>query len=289
MKENLINSDFLKKLDRLKLNSNIVLNKGYSGLRKSKSKGQSVEFSDFREYTHGDDYRKIDWNVYARFEKLFIKLFMEEREALINIFLDCSKSMDFGNPKKSLTAQKIALALGYLSLSNMDKINLFIQEDGFLKDTDYLQGKNSFSTLVNYVDSINFDNKRDFFSLIKSRTYKKGVSIIISDLFTTMLKDSIKYLSYMKQTIIIIQVLSLEEIKPNDIGDIRFIDSETDEAKDVSVTPQVLSSYNDTFSEFINEIKELCNKYGCSYTLVSNKEHIDEIILDNLIKARILR
>ncbi len=289
MKEKLINSDFLKKLDRLKLNSNIILNKGYSGLRKSKSKGNSVEFSDFREYTHGDDYRKIDWNVYARFERLFIKLFMEEREALINIFLDCSKSMDFGNPKKSLTAQKIALALGYLSLSNMDKINLFTQKDDFLKDTDYLHGKNSFSTLVNYVDNINFDNKRDFFSLIKSRTYKKGVSIIISDLFTNTLKDSIKYLSYMKQTIIIIQVLSLEEIKPNDTGDIRFIDSETHEAKDVSVTPQVLSSYNDTFSEFINEIKELCHKYGCSYTLVSNKEHIDEIILDNLIKARILR
>lgn len=289
MKNDLINSNFLKKLERLKLNSNIILNKGYSGSRKSKSKGSSVEFSDFREYVAGDDFRKIDWNAYARFEKLFIKLFMEERESLINIFLDNSKSMDFGEPKKSFIGQQIALSIGYLSLANMDRLNVYNQKDNTLSNLGYINGKNTFNRLVNYISKLNFDIKDDLFEYIPKRPYKKGISIVISDLFTERFEETIKYLSYMNQSIIVIHVLNKEEMKPSKLGDMRFIDSETGEGKDVSVNSSILRAYEDTFNQFIGNIKEVCRKYGCSYTLVSNEIKIENIVFDSLIKAGILR
>ncbi|MTI49653.1 MAG: DUF58 domain-containing protein [Firmicutes bacterium] len=289
MGKDLIDSGFIRKLERLKLNSNVILNKGYSGARKSKSKGSSVEFSDYREYAPGDDFRKIDWNAYARFEKLFIKLFMEEREALVNVFLDASKSMDFGNPKKSLIAQQLALSMAYLSLSNMDRVNIFSNSDTGMSDSGYLNGKNTFHRLVNYIEKLKFDKKIDLFSYINNRPFKRGISLIISDLFTDNFEEAIKYLAYNKQSVIVIHTLSREEIHPRDTGDIRFIDSETNEAKDVSVTASILKSYEDTFNAYTTAIKEICNKYSCLYILVSNETSMEEIIFDSLIKAGILR
>lgn len=289
MSNNIINSEFLKKLERLKLNSKIILNKGYNGARKSKSKGSSVEFSDYREYAVGDDFRKIDWNAYARFEKLFIKLFMEEREALVNLFLDTSSSMDFGEPKKSLIGQQLALSIGYLSLTNMDRVNLYSHNSSGLKDLGYINGKNTFSRLVNYVDGLNFNNNEDLFNHISKRPFKRGISIIISDLFTDNLEKTIKYLSYMNQSIVLVHILSKEEIKPEASGDMRFIDSESAEAKDVSISPAALRAYDSAFNEYIKDIKEICRKYGCLYTLISNEISIESIVFDNLIKAGILR
>ncbi len=289
MKSNLVNSNFLKKLENLKLNSNVILNKGYSGARKSKSKGSSVEFSDFREYVPGDDFRKIDWNAYARFEKLFIKLFMEEREVLVNIFLDTSKSMDFGEPKKSLIAKQLALYIGYLSLSNMDRVNIYMYNDNALNDTGVLSGKKTFPMMVNHIENVSSDNKNDFFNYIKSRPYKKGISIVISDIFTKNFGEAVKYLSYMNQNIIVIHTLRKEEISPQVTGDMRFIDSETDEAKDISITSSILDAYQNTFKDYLAEIKEVCRKYGCMYALISNEAPIESIIFDSLIKAGILR
>jgi uncharacterized protein (DUF58 family) len=289
MEQKLVDSTLLKKLETLKLNSNVILNNGYSGGRKSKSKGSSVEFSDFREYVSGDDFKKIDWNAYGRFEKLFIKLFMEEREANINIFLDASKSMDFGSPKKAFIGKQIALALGYLSLSNLDRVSAFNQNNDTLDSLGPINGKKSLSSLVDYLDRINCEQKSDMINAIKSRPYKRGISIIISDLFSDSFEEIIKYLSYMNQSIVVIQVLCTEELQPKFTGDVRLIDSETDEAKDISMASSVIRAYEKTLNSFFSKIKEICRKYGCYYTLISNETSIESIVFDNLIKAGILR
>lgn len=289
MRSKLIDTGLLRKLETLKLNSNIVLNKGYSGGRKSKSKGSSVEFSDFREYVPGDDFRKIDWNAYGRFEKLFVKLFMEEREALVNIFIDTSKSMDFGQTKKSFIAKQLALTFTYLSLSNLDRVDLYIGENNSLQNSGYLNGKKTLPRIVTYLDNLQFEEKEDFFPLIKTRQYKKGISIIISDVFTDNFEETIKYLTYMKQRVIVIQILTTEELTPKFSGDITFIDSETDQKKDISITSSVQHSYQNTLKHFIGNIEEVCNKYGAIYTLLSNEISIEEMIFDKLIAAGILR
>ncbi|WIV11507.1 DUF58 domain-containing protein [Proteiniborus sp. MB09-C3] len=289
MEQKLIDSSLLKKLESLKLNSNVVLNQGYGGGRKSKSKGSSVEFSDFREYVPGDDFRKIDWNAYGRFQKLFIKLFMEEREANINIFIDASKSMDFGNPKKSTLAKQLALVFGYLSLANMDRVNIYIHGNNKLESLEQLSGKNNAHRLATYLDNIIFDKSEDFFQIIKTQAYKRGISIILSDLFSDNFQAAIKYLSFMNQSIVVLNLLSVEEITPFYSGDIRFIDSETEEGKDISMTQSVLNSYDKTFKNFINRNREICRKFSCQYTLISNELSIESIVFDNLTNVGILR
>lgn len=288
MSQNLIDSQLIKKLERLSLNSNLVLDKGFMGGRKSNAKGASVEFSDFREYTEGDDFRKIDWNAYARFEKLFIKLFTEEREASVNIFLDSTKSMDFGEPRKSFIASQIAASIGYVSILNMDRVSIYTTSNDRLDFLENINGKNLFRRLLSYIETIDFKETKDIFSLINKRPFKKGISIIISDLFTDNFQETIKYLSYMNQNIIVIHILSKEELKPGYSGDIRFIDSETQEAKDVSITPETSKAYQNTLDSFLSDIKETCNKYGAFYSLVSNND-IEDIIFNNLVNTGILR
>ena len=288
MSQNLIDSGLIKKLERLSLNSNLVLDKGFMGARKSSAKGSSVEFSDFREYTEGDDFRKIDWNAYARFEKLFIKLFIEEREASVNIFLDTTKSMDFGDPKKSFIASQIAAAIGYVSILNMDKVSIYTTLNSKLDFLENINGKNLFRRLLNYIEKIDFKETRDIFNLINKRPFKKGISLIISDLFTDNFEETIKYLTYMNQNIIVIHTLSKEELKPNFSGDIRFIDSETEEAKDVSLTPETFAAYQNTLDSFLSETKETCSKYGAFYSLVTNND-IEDVIFNNLVNTGILR
>ncbi|OLS03272.1 DUF58 domain-containing protein [Tissierella creatinophila] len=288
MSQNLIDSKLIKKLERLSLNSNLVLDKGFMGGRKSKSKGSSVEFSDFREYTEGDDFRKIDWNAYARFEKLFIKLFTEEREASVNIFIDTTKSMDYGNPKKSFIASQIAAVIGYVSILNMDRVSIYTTKESRLDYIENINGKNLFRKLVNYIETLSFKETKDMFELINKRPFKKGISVIISDMFTDNFETAIKYLSYMNQNIIVIHTLSKEELKPKYVGDIRFIDSETKEGKDVTITLETLVAYEKTLDSFLSNIKETCTKYGCFYSLIENDD-IEEIIFNNLINTGILR
>ena len=121
MEEKLFDSEFFSRLNRMKMMTKMRLNVGMGGQRKSIAKGSSVEFSDFREYIPGDDIRRIDWNVYGRMDKLFVKQFMEEKEGLFHIIVDCSKSMDFGEKKKSIFARQIAGMISYMVLSNLEK------------------------------------------------------------------------------------------------------------------------------------------------------------------------
>ncbi|KNF08149.1 hypothetical protein CLPU_9c00450 [Gottschalkia purinilytica] len=289
MKDTIIESSLIRKLERLQLNTNIVLNKGYTGGRKSNAKGSSVEFSDFREYAPGDDFRKIDWNAYGRFEKLFIKLFMEERQSTINIFLDTTKSMDFGNPKKSLISKQLALVFGYISTVNLDRVHIHCSNNNKIDTLENLSGKNSLYKIIDYLGNIKFEETNDLLKVVKSNTYKKGISIIISDLFTDSLEEIVKYLAYMNQSVIILHTLSREELSPEYIGDVRLIDSETNEEKDVYISSNTIDSYEETLKRFIGNIKEICRKYGCYYSLLSNQISIEEVVFDNLVKAGILR
>ncbi len=288
MESKLMDSNLIRKLNTLKLNTNIIMDKGYIGGRKSNSKGSSVEFSDYRQYTPGDDFRKIDWNAYGRFEKLFIKLFMEERQTMVNIFIDTSKSMNFGEPKKSLISKKLALSLGYLSLANMDRVNVYTSNNN-LNEMGYIEGKNSVLKLNNYLENITQYENADIFSLIKTKPYKRGISIIISDLFSDNFKEAVKYLSYMKQSIIVLHIMSREELNPEYSGDLKLIDSENLTQKDISMTGQILTNYQNELKHFLAEADDTCRKYRGMYTILSNNISIEEMIFKRLIKEGILR
>ncbi len=286
----IFDSDFLKKLEAIAIKSRMLMTEGAGGNRKSRSKGSSVEFSDFREYSDGDDFRRIDWNAYGRFDKLFIKLFMEEREAFINVFIDCSKSMDFGSVKKWDTGLKLSAIITYLALGNMDRVCINMMKDGALRPSQPMTGRASFDRCIKFLESIEFSGSTDINKCIKLKEFhSRGISIIVSDFFTPEgVEETIKYLLFKKQEIILIHILANEEINPFMEGQIKLVDSETGNLRDVAVTPAVLKKYQQEVEKFINNIKEFANKMGVTYIQVSSEQSIEKIIFEEFTKAGII-
>ncbi len=288
--ERIFDSDFLKKLDTMVINVKMIMNTGSGGNRKSRSKGSSVEFSDFREYSLGDDFRRIDWNAYGRFDKLFVKLFMEEREAMVNIFIDSSRSMYFGEPKKSLAAIKLSGALAYLALNNLDRVCINSLSQTLFKQSPALNGRGMFQRCADFLENIQFGGITDLNSGIKKKDFKgSGISIVFSDFFTSGgLEEAVKYLLYKKQEVILVHILSPEELDPEMEGQIRLIDSETGEARDISVTPVLLKRYDEELKAFVNSIREFCSKMGVVYIQVSSAELMEKVVFEEFTRAGII-
>ena len=290
MDEKIFDTEFLKKLNNISLRATITMNQGASGNRKSKVKGSSVEFSDYREYSMGDDFRRVDWNAYGRFDKLFVKLFMEEREAMVNIFIDSSKSMNFGEPKKSIAALRIAGILAFLALNNLDRVSLNSIREGTLKKSASLMGRNMFNQCITFLQELEFSGKTTLSDAIKKRELSsRGISIIISDCFSQGNMDEIiKYLSFKRQQVVIIHILSPEELNPEFSGELRLIDSETGLAKNISVTASILKKYNNQLDLFTNRIKDSCSKMGAAYVQVSSSESMEKVLFEKFTGSGII-
>lgn len=287
MEEKIFDSEFLKKLQTISLSAKIAMNEGAGGSRKSKAKGSSVEFSDYREYAIGDDFRRIDWNAYGRFDKLFVKLFMEEREALVNIFIDSSKSMDFGEPKKSITALRLASIFSFLSLNNMDRVCINSIKGNFLNQQPTLTGKAMFNRCISLLQDIDFSGTVDInISIKKKELHSRGICIIISDFFSESgIEEAVKYLKYKNQEVILVQILSEEELMPELQGQLRLVDSETLVERSVAVTSSILKEYNKRLNMFLGNIKAVSSKFGASYVQICSKDSIEKVIFEDLARA----
>src|SRR5207247_3790759 len=140
-KGQLLSSEFMARLDQLDVMSRKMLAGKLKGERRSKRRGQSVEFADYRNYVVGDDLRFIDWNVYARLERLFLKLFLEEEDLSLYVVVDVSKSCDYGDPNKALYLKKVAAALGYIGLVNYNRVHVSAISDAVVGETGALRGR----------------------------------------------------------------------------------------------------------------------------------------------------
>lgn len=293
MAERIFNEDFFSKLNKINLSINLKLSSGTQGGRKSKAKGVSVEFSDYREYMHGDDFRRIDWNAYGRFDKFFIKVFMEEREGIFNFFLDTSKSMDYGKENKKNMALKIVAALSYVALNNLDRVNINLLDSGNIQVLKEVSGSRAFQRIIKDLENISFDGTTSLTQSIRKRPIKnKGVSIVVSDFLDNLglkdLEEALKYLAFKKQEIILIQVLALEEIKLELNGEITLIDSETNENIKISLTPNLIKEYEKTLYSYKKSIENLVKKYNGKFISVNSSMEIEEVILGELSKKRVL-
>lgn len=289
MENRIISSDFLKRLERLSLNIEKLMNAGGGGARKSRARGSSVEFSDFREYTAGDDIKRIDWNAYGRLDRLFIKLFMEEREAFINIFLDCSKSMEFD--KKSILATELAAALSYLSLINMDRLCLNLAEGDSLRVSEVFGGRGQFNRAVSFLERAEFINQTDLITAIKKKKFVgRGLAIIISDFFTPGdIDEVLKYLVFNRQEIALLHILSPYELNPDAGGSMKLLDAETKEEINVELSASTLDKYEKVLNSFIADINEKCKKYGGLCINIKSDEKMEKVLFEDLIKSRIIK
>ncbi|GAB6169837.1 DUF58 domain-containing protein [Clostridium carnis] len=293
MDEKIFNEDFFKKLNKINMYINFKLSNGTQGGRKSKAKGVSVEFSDYREYAAGDDFRRIDWNAYGRFDKFFIKVFMEEREGVFNFFLDKSKSMDYGEKNKKDTALKVIGALSYIALNNLDRVNINTMDDGNIQSIKSATGNKGFQRILRELESIEFNGKTNLSKSIKKRPLaSRGVSIVVSDFLNnqglTDLEDGLKYLAFKKQQIVLVQVLSEEEINPEFSNEVTLIDSETGEEVKMSLTPSLIKEYKNTLKLYNKSVEDLTKKYGGKFISISSSNSIEEIILDKFSKKKVL-
>ena len=279
MRETIFNEDFFKKLNKINMYINFKLSGGTQGGRKSKAKGVSVEFSDYREYAPGDDFRRIDWNAYGRFDKFFVKVFMEER--------------DYGKYNKKETALKIVAALSYIALNNLDRVNISTMNDGVIENLKTSTGNKGFQKILRDLENINFDGSTDLSSSIKKRHLNlRGISIVVSDFLNNSglegLEEGLKYLAYKKQEIILVQVLCEEEINPEFNNEITLVDSETGENIKLSVTPALIKDYKETLKKYNDSIEALVRKYGGKLITVNSSMNIEEIILNEFSKRKVL-
>ena len=290
----MLSPDFLRKLDNLRITAKQMFPGQMKGERRSPKRGASIEFADYRAYQRGDDIRHLDWNIYARLDKLFLKLFMEEENLNISILLDVSRSMDFGAPSKLEHAKRIAAAFGYVSLTNFDMVSICAFADTIRSRLPLAHGKGQILKVFNFLQKLKADGQTDFFRSLRqyamsvSRS-QSGVAIVISDFLDPQdYEKGLKQLRYYKFEGHIIHVLSDNELQPDVTGELRLEDAETGDVKEITVTDRIMSGYQQRLQSFCEELRHFCVAHGMTYTRVSTSLPVEEFILKSLRHSGII-
>ena len=290
--QTLLSPEMMAKLERMELVSRKIFRGRMKGERRSKRKGQSVEFADFRNYVAGDDLRFIDWNLFARLDRLYLKIFLEEEDLHVYTLVDDSLSMDFGTPSKFLTAKRIAAALGYIGLCRGDRVSV----STFSKASApmVVRGRSSSHRLIGQLQSARCQNPAP--SMEESvrhfclRNTGKGIVILITDLMNkTGYETALKMLVAREMDIYLIHVLSPEELEPNLTGDLKLMDAEDFDMREVSISASLLQRYRLTLNAFIDSARSFCNRRSIGYVSVRSDQAIDPLINDYLRSRGLVR
>lgn len=295
MASSYLNDAFFSRLETLALNLRADLAGFFGGKHLVRTYGQTVEFADYREYMLGDDIRRIDWNLYSRFEKFFIKLFTDERQMHTRIYLDCSASMGKFNRDKGNYAVACAAALGFLSVHNMDKTSFrFLKESACENPFGTIVGKRSFFHTVGALQQLEFDGDTDISAAVMHEAdagTKDGLSVIISDFFTDHdWKKAVDYLRYKQRQVMLIQVLTPEEIDPLYNGRVNLIDSEATDMLDdrnmkLRITPAMQAAYQQALGDIRDELNTYCTSRDAAYVCVRTDVAIEKILFGELLKT----
>ena len=282
------------------------------GERRSRARGQSVEFADYRTYVHGDDFRYLDWNLYGRLERLFLKLYEEERELPVRIFLDASESMTFGEPRKFDFARQIAAAIGYVALSGFDRvsvipfppldavtaatresadpanISLEIAARGALRS---VRGKKSALQFFRNLSALTAGGPADLNAALRRgalEARQAGVAVVLSDFLDPAgYEPGLTALIGRGFQVDIVQILSPDELSPTTFGDLRLVDSETGFNQDVTFGRYRMKAYRQTVQNFLQKLREFCQSRGINFFTASSNTSLEELLLKQLRQAEV--
>ena len=289
----LLEPEFLHKLEQLELVSKKIFVGRMKGERKSKRRGSSVEFADHRQYSVGDDLRHIDWNVYGRLDRLFLKLFLEEEDLHFYTLLDTSLSMDFGDPTKLHYGKQVAAALAFIGLVNHDRVMLDTFSSGLEAGMNSVRGRSQMYRVVGYLDKLAASGASDLTAAVKAFAIKhsgKGVVVIISDFLDKRgYEPALRYLLARNMDIYVVHVLSQEEVNPELVGDLRLVDAEDDDIAEITVSAPLLKRYKENLNAFVGGFKEWCTKRGITYIFTTNQNPFDKLILNYLRERGLVR
>ena len=298
MKNSYINDGFFSRLETLALNLKADLRGFFGGKHLVRTYGQTVEFADYREYMLGDDIRRIDWNLYSRFEKFFLKLFTDERQMHVQIFLDCSASVGKEDSKKGEYAVAVAAALGFLSVHNMDKVSFnLIKGDKAENPYGTIVGKTAFFRAISELENVKFEGDADLERAITrcpNTGSSDGLTVIISDFFTkTDWKKAVDYLTYKKRQVLLVQLMTPDELEPVYDGRLNLIDAEAEDLTDprnmkLRITRSLQMAYQEALKDFKEDLKSFCVSRGAEFISIDTDKSIEKMLFGELLKVGIM-
>lgn len=294
MKTVVIDEAFLAEVESLQtvLKNNIA--GMFGGNHKSKNFGSSCEFADYRDYLPGDDITKIDWNVYARSDKLYQKLYLDERQMHTRIYIDASRSMEQANPDKAEQAIRLAATFAYLSVSEMDKVSIYaIHGDQVEEVIAGMVGKESYLNYINKLNEIEFvDEARISEAILPSKIgMGDGYSVLISDfLMDENFEMAIDKFAERRRDIVCMQVLSRDEINPQFRGKMHLFDSEDqDKFFKKKIDKDRVNAYKQALKFVTDRIKNYCESRGGSYILVPSYQKMFDVFFGQLTDVGVMK
>ena len=276
-------SEFLKKLEYLYIVSKKIFAGRIKAERRSTQRGVSVEFADYRNYTAGDDFRYIDWNAFARLDELLLKLYEEREDLHIYFLVDASQSMTYGEPQKLLYAKRVAAALAYISLSNLDRISITAFTDRDLNRLPTERGKGKIFTVLDFLDRIDGTGEthlQNAFRNFVHTTKRRGLIVLISDLFDPRgFTDGLNVLQFQKHDLFVVHIIDEKEANPNLRGDYHLVDVETDQLRPVTINENHLRRYKALFQQYCDDLRRYCVQREIGFIRTSTQLPFDELIL----------
>jgi uncharacterized protein (DUF58 family) len=289
----LLEPEFLARLEQLELVSRKIFLGRMKGERRSKRKGQSVEFADYRNYVIGDDLRFLDWNLLARLDRLFIRLFMEEEDLHFHVLLDNSLSMDFGTPSKLHYAKQVAAALGFVGLINMDRVVVEVFNSNITQTMPAARGKRSLWRLLDFLEKVEPQGTSDLTRSLRTFSLKcsgSGIVVILSDFMEKGgYEEALRYLVARHMDVYVIQILSQEEIDPELIGDLKLVDVEDADAAEITVSSPLLKRYKQNLAAYRAALYDFCTRRGVSCLFTSTDVPFERLVLTNLRQRGLVR
>ena len=286
----LLPPDLARRLEPLELGSRLRRAGKLRGDRRSTKRGSSVEFADYRNYAPGDDLRRVDWNLYARTDKLFLKIYEEEEDRAVHLLVDASASMGFGSPTKLETAQRLAAALGYVALNGLDRLQLVqLGEPGGFRP---LRGRPATPMLLEHLGGLQPGGAPALGRVLSDyagRARQPGLLILISDLLDPDgVGHGLRALSARGHEVAVVHVLTAEELEPELSGDLELLDAESGRKQPLTLDRAALEAYARRLEAWLDEVRTACASANASYTLVRSEAEIDEAIFGQLRAAQVL-
>ena len=309
MGNGLLTPELLRRLEQFQLLAARRAKSSAKGERRSRARGQSVEFADYRTYVHGDDFRYLDWNLYGRLERLFLKLYEEERELPVRIFLDASESMTFGTPRKFDFARQVAAALGYVALCGFDRVSVIpfpppsadaqveaaarAQELAARAALRSVRGKKSAIQFFQNLNSLTASAAVNLNEALRRgalEARQAGLALVLSDFLDPAGYElGLNALTGRGFQVDVVQILAPEELAPSTFGDLRLVDSESGAMQEVTFGRYRMKSYQQTVRNFIQKLREYCQARGINFFSVSSDTSLEDLLLKQLRKAEVWR
>jgi len=307
MPDSLLTAGLLRRLEQFQLLAARRAKSSARGERRSRARGQSVEFADYRTYVHGDDFRYLDWNLYGRLERLFLKLYEEERELPVRIFLDASESMTFGEPRKFDFARQIAAAVGYVALCGFDRVSVIPfpgvkveAESGRAERVSELASRAALRSVRGKKSAIGFfqnlsaltaggaANLNEALRRGALEARQAGLALVLSDFLDPAgYEAGLNALVGRGFQVDVVQILAPEELSPSTFGDLRLVDSETGGIQEVTFGRYRLKGYQQMVQNFLQRLREFCQGRGMHYFTASSNTSLEELLLKQLRQAEV--